>query len=162
MPTLFERLNDPNLVYNFQLRFGVKPVRKEFLDSDDSNDDFLDLKGVQQSGLINDFADDQDNDDLVSHRYNLRSRKTHVRSSSEWSTTSNESAKSSEKTKDYIVESQFFYWLFTIGAGLGNEMFYCIFFPYWFWNVDGYVCRRLVLTWSMIMYIGQALKDVIR
>lgn len=31
-----------------------------------------------------------------------------------------------------------------------------------FWNVDGAVGRRVVFLWSIVMYIGQVLKDIIR
>lgn len=161
---LFHWLNDPQLVARFQKFFGVLP--KPASDSDDSSEDSdltsaadLRLKNIYDPS--NALIDDYDPNNLA-HGYNLRSRKyqTHRRSASEFSTTS--SKDSTADSKDYVIKYSFFYYLFNIGAGLGNEMFYCCFFPYWFWNVDGYVCRRLVLTWCIIMYIGQALKDIIR
>ncbi|CAG2114434.1 unnamed protein product, partial [Medioppia subpectinata] len=48
------------------------------------------------------------------------------------------------------------------GASLGYETFYASFFPLWFWNIDSAVGRRLVLVWVIVMYFGQALKDVIQ
>ena len=33
---------------------------------------------------------------------------------------------------------------------------------FWFWNIDGAVGRRVILIWNLIMYIGQAFKDIIR
>ncbi|PAA73777.1 hypothetical protein BOX15_Mlig020185g1 [Macrostomum lignano] len=63
---------------------------------------------------------------------------------------------------DYKIKNLFLYHLFTFGAMLGNEEFNCTFFPYWFWNVDGYVCRRVVIAWGFSMWFGQALKDLIR
>lgn len=63
---------------------------------------------------------------------------------------------------NYKITNNFFYYLFSIGAGIGNEIFYCVFFPSWFWNVDGFVCRRLVIIWCLIMYFGQATKDIVR
>lgn len=62
----------------------------------------------------------------------------------------------------YVIRNQFFYYLFCFGASLGYEIFYGSFFPFWFWNVDGWVGRRLILIWALVMYIGQALKDIIR
>lgn len=63
---------------------------------------------------------------------------------------------------DYLVLNKFWYWLFIIGTELGDEVFYATFIPFWFWNVDGAVGRRVIFLWSIVMYIGQALKDIIR
>ncbi|XP_004698703.1 sphingosine-1-phosphate phosphatase 1 [Echinops telfairi] len=54
------------------------------------------------------------------------------------------------------------YYLFTFGTELGNELFYITFFPFWFWNLDPLVGRRLVLIWVLVMYLGQCTKDIIR
>ena len=62
----------------------------------------------------------------------------------------------------YVIRNKFWFYLFTFGAGLGYEVFYATFFPFWFWNIDGAVGRRMVLVWVIVMYTGQALKDVIR
>lgn len=163
---LFERLNDPHLVAKFQRFFGVEqkihPAEPERRENDTDDDDAIAL-GRYNSKLIYPSSLLNDSDDQLAHPYNLRSRKSyHTRSRSDCSASSSSPDTSSQNDKDYTVRWSFFYYLFHIGAGLGNEMFYCCFFPYWFWNVDGYVCRRLVLTWCIIMYIGQALKDVVR
>lgn len=63
---------------------------------------------------------------------------------------------------DYRVTSQFWHIFFSLASNLGNEVFYCSFFPFWFWNVDTYVARRVITLWALNMYIGQALKDLIR
>lgn len=63
---------------------------------------------------------------------------------------------------DYVITRPFWYYLFSFGAALGDEAFYSSFFPFWFWNVDGAVCRRVVMIWVLIMYVGQGLKDVVR
>ncbi|XP_004837476.1 sphingosine-1-phosphate phosphatase 1 [Heterocephalus glaber] len=54
------------------------------------------------------------------------------------------------------------YYLFCLGTELGNELFYILFFPFWIWNLDPLVGRRLVIVWVMVMYLGQCTKDVIR
>lgn len=64
--------------------------------------------------------------------------------------------------KEYIITNRFLYYLFCFGASLGNGVFYITFFPAWFWNIDGYVGRRIVLIWALSMFIGQAIKDIIR
>lgn len=165
---IFDYLNDPLLVAKFQKLFGVT-LKTPFSESDDNLYDTDNLTSAsdlrRKNGSMYDTStsliEDYDQN-VLAHKYNLRSRKyqTHRRSASEYSTASSKDG--STDSRDYVVKWSFFYYLFHVGAGLGNEMFYCCFFPYWFWNVDGYVCRRLVLTWCIIMYIGQALKDIIR
>jgi len=62
----------------------------------------------------------------------------------------------------YKINNIFWYSLFWIGSQLGDEGFYALFFSFWFWNIDGAVGRRVILIWNLIMYIGQAFKDIIR
>lgn len=62
----------------------------------------------------------------------------------------------------YRITNKFWYYLFVIGTELGDELFYATMIPFWFWNVDGAVGRRIVFVWSVVMYIGQVLKDIIR
>lgn len=64
--------------------------------------------------------------------------------------------------KPYIVKSKFLYYLFCFGASLGNEMFYLTFFPFLLWNVDSRLAREMVIVWHWAMYIGQALKDIVK
>ncbi|XP_006891858.1 PREDICTED: sphingosine-1-phosphate phosphatase 1 [Elephantulus edwardii] len=54
------------------------------------------------------------------------------------------------------------YYLFSLGTELGNELFYVTFFPFWIWNLDPLVGRRLVCIWVLVMYLGQCTKDIIR
>lgn len=60
-----------------------------------------------------------------------------------------------QKRPTYVVENKFWYWLFYFGTLLGDEVFYAIFIPSWFWNVDGAVGRRVILVWAIVMYIGK-------
>ncbi|XP_051507745.1 sphingosine-1-phosphate phosphatase 1-like [Myxocyprinus asiaticus] len=64
--------------------------------------------------------------------------------------------------QEFVIENKFLFYLFTFGTELGNELFYIMFFPYFMWNVDAYVSRRLVVVWVWVMYLGQCTKDVIR
>lgn len=56
--------------------------------------------------------------------------------------------------KGYEVTNAFWYYLFVLGTALGDEIFYSCFIPFWFWNVDGFVGRRVVLVWTIVMYMG--------
>lgn len=62
----------------------------------------------------------------------------------------------------YKITNSFWYYLFLFGTELGDEIFYSAFIPFWFWNIDGAIGRRVVLVWAIVMTIGQVLKDVIR
>ncbi|KFM73456.1 Sphingosine-1-phosphate phosphatase 1, partial [Stegodyphus mimosarum] len=66
-----------------------------------------------------------------------------------------------ENTVQCRIENRFWYYFFSFGASLGYEMFYASFFPFWIWNIDGAVCRRVINVWVLIMYVGQAMKDII-
>lgn len=58
------------------------------------------------------------------------------------------------KDKGYVVTNKVWYYVFVLGTALGDEIFYSCFIPFWFWNVDGFVGRRFVLVWTIVMYIG--------
>ncbi|XP_051942485.1 sphingosine-1-phosphate phosphatase 1-like isoform X1 [Hippocampus zosterae] len=64
--------------------------------------------------------------------------------------------------QEFVAENRFLYYLFTLGAELGNEPFYLSFFPFLLWNVDALVSRRLIMVWVCVMYLGQCTKDVLR
>ncbi|XP_076239074.1 sphingosine-1-phosphate phosphatase 2 [Calliopsis andreniformis] len=66
------------------------------------------------------------------------------------------------ENSNYTINNYFWYYLFLFGTELGDEIFYSTFIPFWFWNIDGAVGRRVVLVWCIIMTTGQILKDVIR
>lgn len=71
-------------------------------------------------------------------------------------------AKNSLTKTEYEITNKFWYYLFVFGTALGDEVFYASFIPFWFWNVDGAVGRRVVLVWTVVMYIGQGIKDIVR
>jgi len=75
---------------------------------------------------------------------------------------SDQSCAGSKRSSDYVATNLFLDYLFRFGASLGNEVFYITFFPFWFWNIDGYVGRRICVFWCIFMYLGQATKDIIR
>jgi hypothetical protein len=59
------------------------------------------------------------------------------------------------KGADYEIGNKFWYYLFKFGAFLGDDAFYISFYPFWIWNIDGAVGRRLCVTWSIAMYFGE-------
>ncbi|XP_075699869.1 sphingosine-1-phosphate phosphatase 1 [Rhinoderma darwinii] len=67
-----------------------------------------------------------------------------------------------EEGQHFIIRNRLLYYLFTLGTELGNELFYISFFPFWIWNVDAHVGRRVIVIWVWVMYLGQCTKDLIR
>ncbi|XP_067102293.1 sphingosine-1-phosphate phosphatase 2 [Osmerus mordax] len=62
----------------------------------------------------------------------------------------------------YEVRNWLLHILFLVSASLGHEIFYITFLPCLHWNLDPFLCRRLVNMWALVMYIGQVLKDVLK
>uniref|UniRef100_A0A667WDF5 Sphingosine-1-phosphate phosphatase 2 n=1 Tax=Myripristis murdjan TaxID=586833 RepID=A0A667WDF5_9TELE len=62
----------------------------------------------------------------------------------------------------YEVRNWLLYFLFLLSAGLGHEVFYITCLPCIHWNVDPFLCRRLVNIWTLVMYVGQLMKDVLK
>jgi sphingosine-1-phosphate phosphatase 1 len=136
-----EKLKDPFLVSRFQNYFGIECIiNGKKLDQKISNiNQFKDKKEYQK---CNGFDSKTDN------------------SLSDTNSASDESL--TLHCVDYVIKNKFWYYLFCFGASLGYELFYASFFPIWFWNIDSAVGRRLVVVWVIVMYFGQALKDVIQ
>ncbi|XP_054242214.1 sphingosine-1-phosphate phosphatase 2 [Indicator indicator] len=65
-------------------------------------------------------------------------------------------------TQKYIVKNYFYYYLFKFSAALGEEIFYITFLPFTYWNIDHSVSRRMIIIWSIVMYIGQVSKDILK
>ncbi|KAM9318406.1 sphingosine-1-phosphate phosphatase 2 [Pholidichthys leucotaenia] len=63
---------------------------------------------------------------------------------------------------EYEVRNRLLHFLFLFSAGLGHEVFYITCLPSIHWNLDPFLCRRLVNMWALVMYIGQALKDILK
>ncbi|XP_054651267.1 sphingosine-1-phosphate phosphatase 2 isoform X2 [Dunckerocampus dactyliophorus] len=62
----------------------------------------------------------------------------------------------------YEVRNWLLHILFLFSAGLGHEVFYITCLPCIHWNLDPFLCRRLVNMWALVMYIGQVMKDVLK
>ncbi|XP_054261167.1 sphingosine-1-phosphate phosphatase 1-like [Macrosteles quadrilineatus] len=71
------------------------------------------------------------------------------------------SSESDVEQPSYVITNKFWYYFFLFGTYLGDEVFYASFIPFWFWNIDGAVGRRIVMVWTIIMYLGQGIKDIV-
>ncbi|XP_053164658.1 sphingosine-1-phosphate phosphatase 2 isoform X3 [Hemicordylus capensis] len=64
--------------------------------------------------------------------------------------------------REYLVNNYFYYYLFRISSAMGQEVFYITFLPFSYWIINPYVARRLIIMWSLVMYIGQVSKDLLK
>ncbi|XP_051521550.1 sphingosine-1-phosphate phosphatase 2-like [Myxocyprinus asiaticus] len=62
----------------------------------------------------------------------------------------------------YEVKNWLLYLLFVSSSTLGHEVFYISCLPCIHWNLDPFLCRRLVNMWAVVMYIGQVMKDILK
>ncbi|RDD37311.1 Sphingosine-1-phosphate phosphatase 2 [Trichoplax sp. H2] len=63
---------------------------------------------------------------------------------------------------NYLITNRFLHALFHAGAFLCNEGFYVIVFPFLLFNIDQCAFRQGCYYWCLVMYIGQAAKDIIK
>lgn len=171
MPDTIEYLKDPHLVARIQKFYGVEVVRppnsSPMLIASNGNvgslfpgDGAVQLKTRLAKKAVTGTS---------SHYYSSKSKKCigNGIQSNGWLSAEIEgdetlSSESEPESKGYIINNWGWYYLFFLGTALGDEIFYASFIPFWFWNIDGAVGRRVVLVWTVIMYIGQGIKDIVR
>ncbi|CAH0407137.1 unnamed protein product [Chilo suppressalis] len=145
---VIEYLKDPLLVVKVQNFFGV--IYKSNIRQCDDSTEVLHPDKLEH----------------VSEEFDLKQHKripSNISSSSQSSYDTDSSWESSGKDEIVCtVNNRFWYYLFVVGTALGDEIFYATFIPFWFWNIDGAVGRRVVLVWTVVMYIGQGIKDIVR
>lgn len=134
--SLTARLQSPHLVAKFQRYFGVELKHEETWKANGTTSNGVPSSRFQRSN---------------SHRQSSPAIKRQ-----------NSRTADPHPDPSYVIRYRLWYYLFSFGASLGYETFYATFFPMWFWNIDSAVGRRMVLLWVIVMYVGQALKDVIR
>lgn len=61
------------------------------------------------------------------------------------------------ESPEFIIKNRFWYYLFLFGTELGDEIFYSAFIPFWFWNIDGTIGRKVILVWAVVMSIGKVI-----
>jgi sphingosine-1-phosphate phosphatase 2 len=65
-----------------------------------------------------------------------------------------------KKEPKHRIKSKFWFYFFHVGASMGNEFFFTLFFAFCPWNVNYVVVRQASIVWAMMHYIGNATKDV--
>lgn len=76
-------------------------------------------------------------------------------------TKKNNGYQASNNKYECVINNKFWYYLFKFGTELGDELFYSMFIPFWFWNIDGAVGRRVILVWAIVMCIGTVYHNII-
>lgn len=171
-------LQDPCHVARFQRICGVIgsfPVKAKNLDSGESEPDIPGLrKRVQHSeqgsdvnfrnGSLGEPASPQVNGMQSDNPVGPES--TSAAASVEPDTVRSKPLRKNSLTEEvgqeFLIQNNFFFYLFTFGTELGNEMFFIIFFPFLFWNIDALVSRRLIIVWAWNLFLGQSTKDMVR
>ncbi|XP_015927970.2 sphingosine-1-phosphate phosphatase 2 [Parasteatoda tepidariorum] len=163
----FNYCQDPYLVSRFQNFFGVYRIDSNTngnLKYNSSKDKQANQSPKSNCKILTIKYDFMDCENIFRHRKTLSSGSENSKTSP---VTSDGEEMSSDGDSDFEysvkcrIENSFWYFFFSFGAGLGYEMFYASFFPFWIWNIDGAVCRRVINVWVLIMYVGQAMKDII-
>lgn len=160
-----EYLKSPHLVINVQKYFGVKYCNLEY-------NNFANNQHIQSEQSPS-HTTKCSKGSSPSKRSPSKTKNQFRRHDNENGTKLTRSTDSEEPTSDssqdpdhakrkLIINNKFWYYLFVVGTALGDEIFYATFIPFWFWNVDTAVGRRVVFVWSSVMYVGQMFKDIIR
>lgn len=141
MSDLVNYLNSPHLVAGFQKIFGIE---SHF----DSHQQTNSIK-IQQQHTIEQVqvrkvnktpAINPKGESLTNHKRNSSNPKKLVNITDHRDLIANT-----------YIHNRFWYYFFHLGAAMGNEIFYCLFFPFWFWNVDGAIARRFFLFYFLIL-----------
>ncbi|XP_056229755.1 sphingosine-1-phosphate phosphatase 2 [Seriola aureovittata] len=95
-------------------------------------------------------------------RGQLRARWDHQDKNSNYKFKENGCAAGGRSRPQYEVRNWLLHFLFLISSGLGHEICYITCLPCIHWNLDPFLCRRLVNMWTVVMYVGQVMKDVLK
>lgn len=162
-------LKDPQLVANFQKYFGVLSLSQ----ANEQKVAKLELRSGNKLNSLNRILDhanlklrhSKTKGDTNVNRLALENNDSQeeycengVLPSNTSTTLFSEDTFSSESDVEqppYVITNKFWYYFFLFGTYLGDEVFYASFIPFWFWNIDGAVGRRIVMVWTIIMYLGK-------
>lgn len=146
LASVIDYLGDPILVLNVQKFFGVRYCAKETLSvnrNDDPKQFSEKLSPKKNDSGLKQILKINDNSSKISPPNSNLSSENDV------------STDSDNDESTCVVTNKFWFYLFLICTSLGDEIFYATFIPFWFWNIDGAVGRRVVLVWTIVMYIGE-------
>ncbi|KAM3874827.1 sphingosine-1-phosphate phosphatase 2 [Diretmus argenteus] len=138
MLELLASLQDPDLVARFQRRCGLFPSEVAHHSGGKTRAPSGSERHADKRQRLKERCDHQDNNSNYEYNENGCSR------------------------PPYEVRNWLLYFLFRLSAGLGHEVFYITCLPCIHWNLDPFLCRRLINIWILVMYVGQVMKDVLK
>lgn len=158
MWSFVEYLNDPYLVAKVQKYFGVEHV-PEYHNHESKQSDSDENVNTGNKDIIHRKTNSTVTNENIDCTKELTKAAETLNGVSVTGKCSEETLSSESDTegKGYVITNRFWYYLFVFGTLLGDEIFYASFIPFWFWNIDGAVGRRVVMVWTIIMYIGRPL-----
>lgn len=149
-----ERLSAPELVVNVQEFFGIKYLNIE--DNDREEQDAQTIEGTMHKRHLS-YGSSETDEGFNEPSGSSSSGGGNGSSRAEFE--DEREVANRDAIKPVEVRNRFWYYLFVIGTELGDEIFYATMMPFWFWNIDGAVGRRVVFVWAIVMYIGIKLKN---
>jgi len=154
MAALVAYLRDPKLVTKFQTLCGVRIVMPDHKEKDDKN--YAYTGKFAKSGLYPIIYPSKEKQE----KSKISSKVCHRRLPSLESGT----ITSEDKTPPELVVRTFILvdLYLRFASELGYEPFYITVIPFFMWNVDAYVGRLVVSLWCLSMYVGQAIKPLVR
>ncbi|XP_014845689.1 PREDICTED: sphingosine-1-phosphate phosphatase 1 [Poecilia mexicana] len=159
-------LQDPIHVARFQNFCGVKGTFPEKRTQPDSGQPDPDAPGLRQR--VQQSADeDVGNGDISLAQVNGNQEEDTARPNGPKAAETvraplRRNSLTGDMGQEFLIQNKFLFYLFTFGTELGNEMFFIVFFPFLFWNIDALVSRRLIVVWAWNLFVGQSTKDMIR
>lgn len=142
MAYIIEYLKSPELVVAVQEYFGISYI----------NQSATSKAAIKLNGNNDNVRENLNNDRNI-HRRTLSDESSSSGTSNSEIVNGNVSQDDDELK--YVIGNRFWYYLFIVGTALGDEIFYATFIPFWFWNIDSAVGRRVVFVWSSVMYVGE-------
>ncbi|XP_015591575.1 sphingosine-1-phosphate phosphatase 2-like [Cephus cinctus] len=163
MAKTIEYLKDPHLVARIQEFFGIKICYDKDTGQYETSEKSDQDESYSEESRSNEHSESDSKGKENGYGVNRSDSNGYVSRRKNESTLSDEETVSGSDSEKlcYVITNYFWYYLFLFGTELGDEIFYSAFIPFWFWNIDGAVGRRVVLVWAVIMTIGQALKDIL-
>ncbi|XP_028319700.1 sphingosine-1-phosphate phosphatase 2 isoform X1 [Gouania willdenowi] len=140
LPEPLAYLHDPELVARFQRRCGLFLIQPGGTGTGSGPQNST---GTGARGHLRAQCDQDNNNSNDKYRQNGHAV--------------DESSRPQYEAKNWLLHV-----LFLLSAGLGHEVFYICCLPCIHWNLDPFLCRRLVNVWTLVMYVGQVLKDILK
>ncbi|XP_065209518.1 sphingosine-1-phosphate phosphatase 2-like [Planococcus citri] len=157
-------LKDPSIVAKIQNCFGVSYL-KDTLNIKTANEN--EHRSQEQPIMLRkksnkNLTELDDDKETVELTYKPNNGSLTLEEPVSRTESSNKNSPETKETRSYEVKYKSWYFIFLFGTYLGDHIGYAIFLPFWFWNIDAQIARKIVLVWTLVMYIGQVSKDIIQ